>query len=105
MNLIEDPWMPVRRKDGSREWIAPDRLSAPDIVAFDADRADFNGALMQFAIGLLQSTAPIEHPQEWRELLATPPDASVLRSWFEPVATAFALDGDAARFMQDGSLD
>ena len=47
MNLLHDPWMPVRRRDGSREWIAPDRLADPEILALDADRPDFNGALAQ----------------------------------------------------------
>lgn len=104
MNLIEDQWMPVRRKDGSRDWIAPDHLSNPDIVAFDADRADFNGALMQFAIGLLQTTAPVESSTTWRQHLASPPDAQTLRDWFAPVAEAFNLDGDGPRFMQDAAL-
>ncbi|HNH62040.1 MAG TPA: type I-E CRISPR-associated protein Cse1/CasA [Thauera aminoaromatica] len=104
MNLIEDQWMPVRRKDGSRDWIAPDRLSNPDIVVFDADRADFNGALMQFAIGLLQTTAAVESSTTWRQHLASPPDAQTLRDWFAPVAEAFNLDGDGPRFMQDAAL-
>lgn len=105
MHLFEDPWIPVRQKDGSRAWIAPDRLSDPDIVAFDADRADFNGALTQFAIGLLQTTAPVDSSPAWRQLLTSPPDAQTLRSWFAPVAEAFSLDGDGPRFMQDGTLD
>lgn len=104
MNLIENPWMPVRRKDGSREWIAPDRLSDPDIVAFDADRADFNGSLMQFAIGLLQTTTPVDSPPTWRQLLTAPPDTSTLRTWFAPVVEAFRMDGKGPRFMQDGTL-
>lgn len=104
MNLIEDHWMPVRRTDGSRDWIAPPQLSDPDIIAFDADRADFNGALMQFAIGLLQTTAPIESPTAWRQLLTTPPDAQTLRDWFAPVVEAFKLDGDGPRFMQDSTV-
>lgn len=69
MHLFEEPWMPIRRTDGSRDWIAPDHLADPDIVAFDADRADFNGALMQFAIGLLQTTAPVESSATWRAFL------------------------------------
>lgn len=104
MNLIEDPWMPVRRTDGSHDWIAPDQLADPDIVAFDADRADFNGALMQFAIGLLQTTAPVESSATWREFLTSPPNARTLRDWFAPVAEAFSLDGDGPRFMQDVAL-
>lgn len=104
MHLFEDSWIPIRRRDGSRDWITPDQLSDPDVVAFDADRADFNGALMQFAIGLLQTTAPVENPATWRQLLSMPPDAQTLRDWFAPVAEAFDLGGDGPRFMQDGAL-
>lgn len=104
MNLLDEPWLPVRRRDGNREWVAPDRLSDPDIVAFDADRPDFNGALAQFAIGLLQTTTPIDSPITWKNLFTNPPDAATLNSWFVPVAAAFQLDGDGARFMQDFSL-
>ena len=60
MNLLHDPWMPVRDHAGSRHWITPDRLSGPDLVAFDADRPDFNSALAQFAIGLLQTATPVQ---------------------------------------------
>lgn len=104
MNLLHKPWLPVRRRDGSREWIAPDRLSDPDIVGFDADRADFNGALAQFAIGLLQTTTPMDSPIVWKQLFANPPDAVTLKSWFAPVTAAFEFDGDGARFMQDTGL-
>ena len=104
MNLLHDPWMPVRRRDGSREWIAPDRFADPEVLAFDADRPDFNGALVQFAIGLLQTTTPMDSPIAWKKLFATPPDAEILRNWFSPAATAFSFDGDGARFMQDFTL-
>ena len=104
MNLLHDPWMPVRRRDGSREWIAPDRLADPEILALDADRPDFNGALAQFAIGLLQTTTPMDSPIAWKKLFATPPDSETLRDWFSPAATAFDFDGDEARFMQDLTL-
>jgi CRISPR system Cascade subunit CasA len=104
MNLLHEPWLPVRRRDGSREWIAPDRLSDPDIVAFDAARPDFNGALAQFAIGLLQTTTPMDSPMAWKQLFASPPDAGTLKNWFAPVAAAFEFDGEGARFMQDCSL-
>jgi CRISPR system Cascade subunit CasA len=104
MNLLHKPWLPVRHRDGSRGWITPDRLSDPDIVAFDAARPDFNGALAQFAIGLLQTTMPMDSPIAWKQLFANPPDAATLSNWFAPVATAFEFDGDGARFMQDFSL-
>ena len=91
MNLLHEPWLPVRRRDGSREWIAPDRLSDPDIVAFDAARPDFNGALAQFAIGLLQTTTPMDSPIVWKQLFTTPPDAATLNNWFAPVAAVFRI--------------
>ena len=105
MNLLHDPWMPVRDSTGQRHWITPDRLAEPQWRAFDADRPDFNGALAQFAIGLLQTTTPVANVIEWGRLYKSPPDSATLRQWFEPVAAAFVLDGDGARFMQDIDLD
>lgn len=104
MNLLNEHWLPVRRKDGTHSWVSPDQLADPDIVAFAADRADFNGALAQFAIGLLQTTTPVDDPVSWRRLLEAPPDAVTLREWFAPVEVAFQFDGDGSRFMQDFSL-
>lgn len=104
MNLITEPWMPVRKRDGSREWVNPAQLAQPDILAFDADRADFNGALAQFAIGLLQTTTPVQRHSEWRALLNEPPVEQTLMQWFAPARAAFEFDGDGARFMQDFSL-
>jgi CRISPR system Cascade subunit CasA len=104
VSLLSEPWMPVRRRDGSRAWIAPEQMAAPDILAFDADRADFNGALAQFSIGLLQSTTPMNSESAWKRWFLTPPTALVLNEWFAPVAEAFELEGKGARFMQDFSL-
>lgn len=104
MNLLEEPWIPVLRKDGSRDRVAPASLSQPDIVAFDAPRADFNGALAQFMIGLLQTSTPVSSTIAWRRLLQSPPDAATLADWFAPHATAFTLDGPGTRFMQDFDL-
>jgi CRISPR system Cascade subunit CasA len=97
--------MPVRTCSGARKWITPDQLSDPDLVAFDSDRADFNGALMQFSIGLLTTAIPLEDSLDWRALFKVPPDQAVLRQWFEPHVAVFKYDGDGPRFMQDLSLD
>ena len=104
MNLLHDPWMPVRDALGQRAWITPDRLAEPQWLAFDADRPDFNGALAQFGIGLLQTTTPVMDSIGWRGLLNAPPGAAELGRWFAPVAVAFELDGDGPRFMQDLAL-
>lgn len=105
MNLLEEKWLPVRRSTGLVDWIAPHQISEPDIVAFSASRPDFNGALAQMMIGLLQTTTPVNDEDDWEVVLDTPPSAEELKKWFAPVAEAFVLDGDGARFMQDFSLD
>lgn len=104
MNLLEEKWLPVRRRTGKVDWIAPHQITEPDIVAFAANRADFNGALAQMMIGLLQTATPITDEGDWEDLLDAPPAAEVLQKWFAPAADAFVLDGEKARFMQDFSL-
>ena len=104
MNLLRDPWMPVRNAQGERHFVVPDQLSDPQWIAFDANRPDFNGALAQFAIGLLQTTTPVADSIDWRGLFNAPPETAVLREWFAPVTAAFELEGDGPRFMQDASL-
>ncbi|HCZ14344.1 MAG TPA: type I-E CRISPR-associated protein Cse1/CasA [Candidatus Accumulibacter sp.] len=104
VSLLSERWMPVRRRDGSRAWIAPNQLSDPDILAFDADRPDFNGALAQFSVGLLQTSTPVDSGVAWDERFEKPPSAVVLSEWFAPFAEAFELDAKGACFMQDFSL-
>lgn len=103
-HLFEERWMPVLMRDGSRSRISPAELGKEDVVAFDAERGDFNAALAQFAIGLLQTATPVDTDVEWRRRLTNPPDQATLRVWFEPFAKAFQLDGDGIRFMQDHDL-
>ncbi|MDR2092112.1 MAG: type I-E CRISPR-associated protein Cse1/CasA [Azoarcus sp.] len=104
MSLIDQLWMPVRHRHHGRIWISPTQLSDPDVLAFDADRGDFNGALAQFSIGLLQTTTPVNSPIAWRKWLDAPPDAATLAQWFQPVREYFRFDGEGARFMQDYNL-
>ena len=104
MNLLEEKWLPVRRRTGQIDWIALHQIAEPDVVAFAANRADFNGALAQMTIGLLQTTTPIDDEGDWEDLLNAPPTAEVLQKWFASTAEALVLDGDGARFMQDFSL-
>lgn len=104
MNLLDEAWIPVRRANGTQDWVAPYQITEPDIVALDARRPDFNGALIQFLIGLIQTTTPMDSSVEWQQWNNNPPSAETLKNWFEPVREAFVLDGDGARFMQDFSL-
>ncbi|MDX1653598.1 MAG: type I-E CRISPR-associated protein Cse1/CasA, partial [Candidatus Competibacteraceae bacterium] len=85
MNLITDPWIPIRRRDGGFGLIAPHQITDPDDppLTLDAPRADFDGALMQFLIGLLQTVCPPERDREWRRMLAEPPTPDELWSRFK----------------------
>ena len=107
MNLIDDPWIPVRRRGGEQERLAPWQLTdgheENPVVALDAPRPDFNGALLQFLIGLLQVATPpaAVDDSDWEAWLEEPPNPDVLRQRFIPYAEAFQLDGEGPRFMQD----
>src|SRR5690606_39878644 len=67
MNLLETAWIPVRRASGQQDWVAPWQIAEPDIVALDSVRADFNGALVQFLIGLIQTTTPMDSHAQWQQ--------------------------------------
>lgn len=107
LNLIGDRWIPVKRKRGGRELIAPwsltDRHDTDPIVALDSPRADFKGALAQFLIGLLQTAAAPDDDEgiEWQEWLDEPPSPERLRDLFAPFSDYFNLGGDGPRFLQD----
>jgi CRISPR system Cascade subunit CasA len=111
MNLIEDCWIPVLRENGLKELIAPwqltDKFGTNPIVALAAPRPDFQGGLMQFLIGLLQTVTPPEEDGEieWEDWLEEPPTPETLRQSFEPYIDCFNLDGDGPRFMQDLELN
>jgi CRISPR system Cascade subunit CasA len=103
MNLIHDRWLPVFRADGAFERIAPWQITEPDnpVRQLAAPRADFNGALMQWLIALLQTAAAPDNQDEWGAWMEMPPAPEVLRGKFDDVAHAFDLNGDGPCFMQD----
>ncbi|MCR6650182.1 MAG: type I-E CRISPR-associated protein Cse1/CasA [Cellvibrionaceae bacterium] len=104
MNLLDEAWIPVRRENGEQDWITPIQITEPAFVALDACRPDFNGTLIQFLIGLIQTTTPMDSEAEWKQWSEEPPSADELKKWFESVREAFVFDGEGARFMQDFSL-
>lgn len=100
MNLLEDNWLPVRTTQGDIH-IAPWQISDPSILALAAPRPDFNGALLQFLIGLLQTACPPDDNSHWGNWLENPPPPETLKQKFESYIQAFNLDGDRPQFMQD----
>lgn len=103
MNIINQPWLPFRFRNGEIKTLPISAISHPDIVDFSLNRADFQGAAYQFAIGLLQTVFAPEDEDEWEEYFATPPSDNTLKSAFDKVAHAFNVTGEAPLFMQDFS--
>ncbi|EQD59749.1 CRISPR-associated protein Cse1, partial [mine drainage metagenome] len=91
MNLINDAWIPARRADGTTEKIEPWRLTdhigtgKSPIIAVASPRPDFDGALTQFLIGLLQTTCTPETESAWWDWRESPPSSSTLRKRFASI--------------------
>jgi CRISPR system Cascade subunit CasA len=102
-NLIDERWIPVERQSGKVELVAPaeiaDRADPPLRIA--SPRPDFDGALLEFLIGLLQTAAAPATERAWEREFESPPGVRALRKRFDAVRDAFFLDGDGPRFMQD----
>lgn len=104
MNLITDPWIPIVRANGTREKIAPWQIAEQQnpVMEIAAPRPDFQGALYQFLIGLLQTVAPPEDARAWAEKWQVVPDAEELRVRLKKIADAFELiNPDGIAFLQD----
>jgi len=106
-NLLDAPWLPMRRRDGTVEWRPPSAVT-DDIagqnpyVAFAWPRSDFNAAAHEFLIGLLATAAAPSDEDEWIDLWHVPPSPDVLDSKFRTIAHAFDFDGEGGpRFGQD----
>jgi len=108
VNLIRDPWIPVRHRSGAAARIAPwqitEELGSDPITAFASARPDFDGTLAQLLVGLLQATLAPDNNRQWRQRLKTPLSPNELRTAFEPLVEAFELLGDGPRFLQDLTL-
>ena len=104
-NLLSEPWIPVQRRSGRKEWIRPsevtDQLKQDPVVSVAWSRVDFNRATLEFFIGLFTTITLIEDEDGWIELWDSPPDEEDLNEKLEQYKIAFSLDGPNARFMQD----
>lgn len=107
MNLITDPWIPVIRRDGTPGKIMPWQIAEPDnpVIEIKAPRPDFQGALYQYLIGLLQTCFAPEDEDEWLKCWENTPPSDELKATFEKVKDAFELDNKyGPAFMQDFKL-
>lgn len=109
-NLLNEAWIPFQRRNGDVEWGPPSTLvdgasSNNPVVAFGSGRADFDGALSEFMIGLLAVAIPPTDDNDWLRRYHQPPSPSEMRDALAPLADAFNLIGDGPRFLQDISTE
>lgn len=109
MNLINDAWIPAIRQDGTECKIAPWQIAETDnpVTELCAPRADFQGALYQFLIGLLQTCIAPEDIVEWEERYIDPPSPGDLQEAFNAWASGFELIAEVGSpaFLQDFTLE
>lgn len=104
MNLLTDPWLPFKCKDGRLSYFPVTAIVDPNIVDLALPRADFQGAAYQFLIGLLQTAMAPDNKEGWVSQYETPPEKSDLEQAMSALLPAFEIDTEAAAFMQDRDL-
>lgn len=107
MNLINEQWIPVNRQNKEKGFIAPWQIAETDnpVIEINAPRADFQGALYQFLIGLLQTCFAPEDEDQWQDYWEDMPDQEDLKVCFEKLTFAFELDNpNDVAFLQDYDL-
>ncbi|HWV39783.1 MAG TPA: type I-E CRISPR-associated protein Cse1/CasA [Vulgatibacter sp.] len=102
-DLFEEKWIPVLRKSGKVDRIAPKEIVDPDDppVRVQSSRPDFDAALTEMLIGLVQTAFTPKDNEEWEEVLDEGLEPAELARRLEPFRDVFRLDGDGPRFMQD----
>jgi CRISPR system Cascade subunit CasA len=103
MNLLCDPWIPVRRADGSRDLISPADLTS-NVVSVCSQRPDLEGGIYEFLIALFQTAMAPETEEDWLIYLEDPPSKETIQKALEPFISYFCMSGDGIRFQQDSSL-
>lgn len=102
MNLLEDPWIPFRKRSGEIEYLPILAIISPEVVDLALPRADFQGAAYQLLIGLLQTAYAPESVDDWMDAFQSPPNETELASSLEKFQPSFELnEGDGPLFMQD----
>lgn len=108
MNLIKDTWLPIIRKDGSREKIAIHKLldsySTNPVMELEAPRPDFKNALYQLLIGIVQVSAMPEDEEDWAESFEEPYGSDEFSKLVLKYEECFEIDAVGAAFMQDYEL-
>ena len=107
-NLLSDPFLPVVMRSGAQRWLAfPELVTGTESgnedypVEFDWPRPDFNMASFEFCIGVISLAFDIRNEDDWRPFWTNPPDRDALAEKLAPLVSAFYLNGEGPRFLQD----
>lgn len=94
-NVLRERWIRARRRSGALGWLAPweltDRWEEDPWVEVATPRPDWDTAIVQFWIGLMQTVCMPEDEEAWEDWDDEPPSCDVLKARFEEVAYAFEL--------------
>lgn len=105
-NLLIDPWLPIVRKDGSRDIIAlcdiVEGYKNNPVIDIEAPRPDLRNGIFQLLIGVLQVMAIPEDEDEWEDLWYEPYSEHDLNLKFSKYEDCFVIDNiQGPAFMQD----
>lgn len=101
ISLISEQWIPVRDRKGVVRKISPLEILDEEIVDIAAERADFQTALWQFLIGLIQTTLAPEDEDAWFDIWEEGLEKADLAKAFSKVGPAFIFGPQSPSFMQD----
>lgn len=101
ISLISERWIPVRDREGAVRKISPLEILDEEVVDIVAERADFQAALWQFLIGLIQTTLAPEDEDAWLDIWEEGIGKTDLIRAFSKVEPAFIFGPESPSFMQD----
>jgi CRISPR system Cascade subunit CasA len=104
MKLLSELWIKAI-KDGQSKSIEVSQIIDSDVTDLAFTRLDFNGAVYQLLIGLLQTAFAPKNTKVWARLYNDPPTKDELNTAFAKHAQAFdLLPDEGPAFMQDLEL-
>src|SRR5690606_39660286 len=108
LNILTDPWIPILRQGDVGEKSAFSGLTSnyllDPVVELQSRRADFQNALYQLFIGILQVVMTPENDKGWIKQWENPPDPDGLLRSTEAYTSCCVLDGEGPAFMHDLDL-
>ena len=100
-NLLIEPWLPFRLKDGSTAVLPVAAMVRDDIVDLALPREDFASSAYVLLIAILQTVMRPDDEDEWVDWFYDPPSESALAQRLTRIEHAFQLTGSGPCFMQD----